>query len=133
MKILKKTTGVALAVTAASLLFAMPAFAEDAKTIGEIATTITGSFSGLAKLITAGALIAGMGFVVSSFMKFKAHKDNPQQIPIGTPIALLFIGAGLMFITVIFKSAGQTIFGSTDGGGTVKGTSDIFGGGSGGS
>lgn len=125
MAISKRNMGLLAATAALGLVLASPAYAE-AQTVGQIATNITKSFSGLAKLITAGSLIAGMGFVVSSFMKFKAHKDNPQQIPIGTPIALLFIGAGLMFITVVFKSAGQTIFGSTTGGGSTTGTDKIF-------
>lgn len=90
--------------------------------IGTIATTITGSFEGLAKLITAGAYIAGIGFALSAILKFKQHKDNPQQIPIGTPIALLFIAAGLIFLPTIFGVANQTIFGGSGEMGGISGT-----------
>ncbi len=86
--------------------------------LGKVASTITGSFSQLAKLITAGAYMAGIGFCMASMLKFKAHKDNPTQIPIGTPIALLFIGAALIFLPNIFRIAGYTIFGGTSGGTT---------------
>lgn len=84
-----------------------------AETIGAIATGVTESFAGLAKLITAGAFLAGIGFAMAAIFKFKAHKDNPQQIPIGTPIALLFVAAALMFLPLVYGSMGETIFGKT--------------------
>ncbi|MEN9450208.1 MAG: Dot/Icm secretion system protein IcmD [Pseudomonadota bacterium] len=96
-------------------------------TLGNVASTITGSFKQLAMLITAGAYMAGIGFCMASMLKFKAHKDNPTQIPIGTPIALLFIGAALIFLPNIFKLAGYTIFGSTTGAGGVTGTTGLPG------
>lgn len=89
--------------------------------IGTIATNITGSFAGIAKLITAAAYIAGVGFALSSILKFKQHKDNPQQVPIGTPIALLFIAAALIFLPTIFGIANQTIFGGSGSAGGVSG------------
>jgi hypothetical protein len=55
-------------------------------------------------------------------VKFKAHKDNPTQIPIGTPIALIFVGAGLMFIPTVFKVSGATMFAAS---GQVAGVSGI--------
>lgn len=93
------------------------------QTLGQVATQVTGSFSALAKLITASSYVAGMGFALSSILKFKQHKDNPQQIPIGTPIALLFIAAGLIFLPTIFHVAGQTVFGSSASSGGVTGVS----------
>lgn len=89
--------------------------------IGEIATNITGSFEGLARLITAAAYIAGIGFAMSAILKFKQHKDNPQQVTIGTPIALLFIAAALIFLPTIFGIAGTTIFGSSGTAGGISG------------
>lgn len=96
-------------------------------TLGKVASTITSSFGQLAKLITAGAYMAGIGFCMASMLKFKAHKDNPTQIPIGTPIALLFIGAALIFLPNIFKIAGYTVFGGTSGAGGVSGTTGLPG------
>ena len=97
--------------------------------LGKVASTITSSFGQLAKLITAGAYMAGIGFCMASMLKFKAHKDNPTQIPIGTPIALLFIGAALIFLPNIFKIAGYTIFGGTSGAGGTEGVTGLPGGG----
>lgn len=93
-------------------------------TVGEMASTITGSFKQLTKLITAGSYLAGLGFAVGAIMKFKQHKDNPTQIPIGTPIALLFIAAALLFLPTILGIAGATMFGSS--GSTAGPTGTIF-------
>ncbi len=99
LKTIKRVAGASL------LLLAMVgvAYAAD-QDIGAIANKVTGSFEGLAKLITAGAYVAGMGFAVGAVLKFKAHKDNPTQIPVGTPIAMLFIAAALIFLPSIFKT-----------------------------
>lgn len=90
--------------------------------IGTVAATATANLKDIARLITAGAYVAGMAFAVGAVVKFKAHKDNPTQIPIGTPIALLFVGAALIFIPSVFKASGSTLFG---GSGTVAGISGI--------
>ncbi|MFZ0219936.1 MAG: type IV secretion protein IcmD [Candidatus Aquirickettsiella sp.] len=101
--------------------------ADGVMTLGDMALTITKSFEGLAKLITAGAYMAGIGFVMASMLKFKAHKDNPTQIPIGTPIALLFVGSALIFLPHIFIIAGYTIFGGTSGAAGISGTTGLPG------
>jgi intracellular multiplication protein IcmD len=80
--------------------------------IGGMASKITQSFTSLTKLITAGSYLAGLGFSIGAIMKFKQHKDNPTQIPIGTPIALIFIAAALLFLPSILGVAGVTMFGS---------------------
>ncbi len=86
-----------------------------AGTIGTMASSITGSFKSIAKLITAGSYLAGLGFSIGAIMKFKQHKDNPTQIPIGTPIALVFIAAALLFLPSILGVTGSTMFGSSGG------------------
>ena len=74
-----------------------------------VAANVTSNFAALAKLITAASYVAGMAFAVGAIVKFKAHKDNPTQIPIGTPIALLFVGAALIFIPTVFKVSGHNL------------------------
>ncbi|WP_218814857.1 type IV secretion protein IcmD [Rickettsiella endosymbiont of Dermanyssus gallinae] len=117
-----------LALFIVPFLYTELASAKDGDNLGAIATTLTSSFEGVAKLITAGAYMAGIGFAMASMLKFKAHKDNPTQIPIGTPIALLFIGAALIFLPNIFGIAGQTIFGGTSGAGGIYGVTGLAGG-----
>jgi intracellular multiplication protein IcmD len=84
-------------------------------TVGGMASQITGSFTSLTKLITAGSYLAGLGFSIGAIMKFKQHKDNPTQITIGTPIALTFIAAALLFLPSILGVTGSTMFGSSGG------------------
>lgn len=90
--------------------------------IGSVAQNVTTNLANVAKLITAGSYVVGMAFAVGAIVKFKAHKDNPTQIPIGTPIALLFVAAALIFLPTIFKVSGSTLFGQS---GTVAGVSGI--------
>ncbi len=81
--------------------------------LGNMASSMTGSFNSVAKLITAGSYLAGLGFSIGAIMKFKQHKDNPTQVPIGTPIALVFIAAALLFLPTILGVTGQTMFGTS--------------------
>lgn len=99
------------------------AFAQD-MTLGGMAEQIVGSFENLTRLITAASYLAGLGFAIGAIMKFKQHKDNPSNIPIGTPIALLFIAAALLFLPTILGIAGATMFGSE--GETAGPTGTIF-------
>ena len=93
-------------------------------TLGKMASSMTGSFTSVAKLITSGSYLAGLGFSIGAIMKFKQHKDNPTQVPIGTPIALVFIAAALLFLPTILGVTGQTMFGQA--GKTAGPTGSIF-------
>jgi intracellular multiplication protein IcmD len=95
-----------------SLLYIVQAFAANATGIGGLTTSITSSFEGVGKLMIATAYVAGIGFTIAAIFKFKQHRDNPTQIPIGTPIALLAVGIVLIFLPGIIKPAGETIFGA---------------------
>ncbi|RDI48619.1 type IV secretion protein IcmD [Aquicella lusitana] len=90
--------------------------------VGSVAAQVTTNVGAIARLVTAASYVAGMAFAVGAIVKFKAHKDNPTQIPIGTPIALLFVGAALIFMPTVFKVGGATLFGQS---GTVAGVSGI--------
>ena len=89
--------------------------------IGSVADKVTKNLSGIARLITAGSYVAGMAFTVGAIVKFKAHKDNPTQIPIGTPIALLFVGAALLFIPSVMGTSGATLGFGASGKSSVSG------------
>lgn len=88
-----------------------PAVTTQSSTAVSGVATNVGGLSGLAALITAGAYIGGIGFGVAAIAKFKAHKDNPTQSPIGSGVALLFVASALLFIPSVFKSSGGTLFG----------------------
>ncbi len=71
----------ALAALAASAV----ALAASGAGVAVIADNVTSNLASIAKLVTAGSYVAGIALVVGAIVKFKAHKDNPTQIPIGTP------------------------------------------------
>jgi len=87
--------------------------AASATSLTGLATNITSSIQSIAALVTAGSYIAGICFALGAIMKFKQHKDNPTQIPIGTPISLLLIGAALIFFPSVLKIAASGVFGTT--------------------
>ena len=121
---LKLMFGIGLVFMAA---YASSALAAETQTIGSIAENITKSFEGIGKLILGIAMVAGLGFVMAAIFKFKQHKDNPTQIPLGTPIALLAVGVALIFLPNIIKPAGQSLFGSEGkaGGFTGQGVGEL--------
>lgn len=51
---------------------------------GNIATS-------LGNVTTQASSLAALAFSIGAILKFKQHKDNPTEIPVGTPIALLFL------------------------------------------
>ena len=61
------------------------------------------AFGNLTNLITAGSYLAGLGFSIGAIMKFRQHKDNPTQIPIGTPIAVVAVAAALIMLPNVFS------------------------------
>ncbi len=89
------------------------AYADSSLTLGGMASSITSSFTSLTKLVTAGSYLAGLAFSIGAIMKFKQHKDNPTNIPVGTPIALTFIAAALLFLPSILGVTGATLFGGS--------------------
>ena len=108
--------------TTSMALVTHSAFAED---FGNVASNITSTFSNVSKLVTGGAYVAGLGFAVGAIMKFKMHKDNPQSTPIGTPVALVFIAAALVFLPTALETTGATMFGASATTATPAGTDSI--------
>ena len=83
--------------------------------IGKIAKSIEGNLQAVGSLIAQVAFVAGLGFFVSAVFKFKQHKDNPTQVPIGTPMSMLGISAALMFMGNFISPLGETLFGAGEG------------------
>ena len=121
-----KTSTLILAVIVA--VAGTAALAASGTNAANVADTLTNQMKSFAKLITAASYVAGMAFAVGAVVKFKAHKDNPTQIPIGTPIALLFVGAALIFIPSVFGTMGGTLWGSGGEKGGASGTATFTGG-----
>jgi len=112
---LKSTTCMALALSPAIAL-------ATTSTLGTLAANVVGTFSQIVSLITAISYVAGMGFALAGIMKFKSHRDNPQQVPLSAPIVLVIVAAALLFMPAILKTTGATIFGSQAGNGVGQTT-----------
>ncbi|MDF1761013.1 MAG: type IV secretion protein IcmD [Coxiellaceae bacterium] len=83
-----------------------------------VAITVTET----AKILQAMSLMAGIGFILSSFFKFHQHKLNPTQVPMSQGISLLIIGACLTMFPILIPTAGSTILGSDVNISSVSGT-----------
>lgn len=102
-----------------SMLAVPLVYASSSQTLGTLATNVSESFNQIGNLMIGLAYVAGIGFGISSVFKFKQHKDNPTQIPISTPFALLGVSVLLVFLPSLYAPAGATVFG--DDGGTGGG------------
>ncbi|MAH61216.1 MAG: type IV secretion protein IcmD [Legionellales bacterium] len=88
------------------------AFAEGEVGLGQIAVGLLNQYRYFAQLILGTAFIAGICFFIAALFKFKQHKDNPAQVTIGTPFAMLAISVGLLFLPGFIKPTGETLFGA---------------------
>ena len=79
---------------------------------GDIFKNLNEVFLPFAKLLFTIATIAGLLFTFIAVFKFKQFKDNPQQISIGQPVGLFFLGAIMLWLPFIIQSLGFTITGS---------------------
>ena len=99
------------------LTLAISALAKDcgeAVNLGTLACNISSTFTDIAKLMMGISYVAGIGFFIGAIFKFKQHKDNPTQIPMGTPIALLVVAVCLVFLPYIIQASGSTFTGQDD-------------------
>lgn len=110
----KKTFRFLASVVVSALGFYIPyALGGTAETLGNVATNVQGTLGSVVKLLTAGAYVAGFGLTVGALFKFKQHKDNPQQVQLGTCISMLLVGICLIFLPSIVSTGGATIFGAS--------------------
>lgn len=101
-----------------SLLIGGLAFAADpatpaSGTLGDLATTATGSAKGIIGLILAICYIIGLTLVIIGLLKLKAHREAPTQVPISTGIVMLLLGSAMLFLPTVISSVGKTIFGAS--------------------
>lgn len=94
-------------ISVSSILFLTNGYAED--TLGSMADSIHESLKQFEAVIGTGSYVVGLAFAIGAIMKFKQHKDNPSNIPIGTPIALLFVAVALVFLPSLISLTGTTM------------------------
>ena len=102
-------------------LIASGAFASSSAALTRLRESLRNTFISANKIIIGTAYVTGFGIMVSGLYKFKQHRDNPQQVPLGIPVSLVAIGALAIFFPSIVKPAGYSIFGKDASGGDVEG------------
>lgn len=90
--------------------FAFGAEGGEVTDIGSAADKLVSSFSSLGSLLVAAAYLGGFGFIIAGIFKFKQAKDSHGQIPFSTPIAIVAVGAGLVFLPSLIKIVSQSVF-----------------------
>lgn len=103
MRLLQFLTGMLLVVCASQV------FADDSNFNGLVSNVQTGLLEPLMQVVVALAYVSGVGFCVGGIFKLKAHKDNPQQVTIGTALFLLGVGIALLFVPTLIKMAGKSV------------------------
>ena len=100
-----------------TILFSIVFYSRADDTINDVADTIIGQLKSGREMILQMSFIAGLGFMVAAFFKFKQHKDNPTQVPIGNPLTYLLIGLLLLYVGSLATPLGETLFGEGAGAG----------------
>ena len=90
--------------------WAVDASAASGGTIGTMASGIASTIGSIGKAIKGASYVAGLAFAIGAIMKFKQHKDAPQQTPVGQPIGLLAVAVALLFMPSLMEAAGGTLF-----------------------
>lgn len=121
---MKSTSTVTKLIALLLLMVPTAIFAADLVTI---ATTVTTQANAVAKLLSVLSYVAGVGFAMAGILQLKAHKENPQQIPLSKPVVMIVVAACLLFLPTILGTAGESLFGgeassaADAGGGTALG------------
>tara|TARA_B100001115_G_C15822246_1_gene408945 strand:- start:686 stop:1012 length:327 start_codon:yes stop_codon:yes gene_type:complete len=84
----------------------------NAMTVNDVADNIIAQLGAGAELIAVTSFAAGLGFLMATFYKFKQHKDNPTQVPVGNPLTMLSIAVLLIYLGNLIQPIGETIFGA---------------------
>ena len=69
----------------------------------------------IARLMVLISYVSGIGFAMAGILQFKAHKDNPAQVPLSKPIVYVCVGAFLLFLPQLMGTTGKSVFGSNAG------------------
>ena len=76
-------------------------FARDQGVTGWTTHMMKGPIAGLGYTMNALSFIVGVGFILGSYIQYQAHRDNPQQVRVSTPIFLLCAGLFLIILPML--------------------------------
>jgi hypothetical protein len=80
--------------------------------IGAVAKRFTGMMESFQNLIITVSWVSSFGFMIAAVFKLKQHKENPQNVPIGTVFALFLVAVLLMNLPLLLVPTVRSIFGA---------------------
>ena len=80
----------------------------DVVTVGDASQWLMGPINGLGKVFGYMCLVGGIGMILGAFLQYRAHRDNPSQVRLGTPVFLLIVGIILIILPYIGLLTGYT-------------------------
>ena len=110
----------------AGLLFSSATYASANSGIQVVAQQVQSQFNAIVLLVSSGAYVVGLALIVGGILKFKAYKDNPQQVQLSVPITMVSVGAILVYLNGIIQSLGGTFFGTSASSVGTTGSSSLY-------
>jgi formate hydrogenlyase subunit 3/multisubunit Na+/H+ antiporter MnhD subunit len=89
---------------------AAAAGAGSSTTIGQAARNVNEILMGLTGIIEAVFYIAGAAVLCSAAMKYRIHRQTPQQVPISTVITEVVLAIVLLLVPTVTKLANDHLF-----------------------
>lgn len=78
--------------------------------VGQAAGNVNHVLLGIATILQSIVYIAAIGLFTSAAMKYRIHRQNPQQIPLSTPITELVLAIVLAGLPWASKLANEHLF-----------------------
>lgn len=91
-----------------AMLLACAAIAEP--TAGAVASNANEVLETVVSIIVVILYVAAMGVFVSACMKYRLHRQNPQQIPLSTPITEFVLAAVLAALPTVSRMTNEHLF-----------------------
>lgn len=80
---------------------------------GQVASNTSDILETVTDIIVAVLYIAAMGVFVSATMKYRIHRQNPQQVPLSTPVTEFILAIVLAALPTVSKMTNGHLFQDT--------------------
>lgn len=77
---------------------------------GDVASNTSDILETVTSIIMVILYVAAMGVFVSACMKYRIHRQNPQQIPLSTPVTELVLAIVLAALPTVSKMTNEHLF-----------------------
>ncbi|MCD6055635.1 MAG: icmD [Gammaproteobacteria bacterium] len=81
-----------------------------AVSLGDIANNLLEPTRGITQLMYGVSYVAGAGMIIMALTQYKAHRDNPSQVRLGTPIAFFIFGVVFLMIPALSQHSASSVY-----------------------